>query len=95
MIEPHGVSPAGVNVSSVTFRAVVSAESSTVKRLKLGGFSMFNVPRMPCTLPALPTLTASCPPPELRLVDTPVACTATVSAAAPVVKLTLLMSKYS
>ena len=63
VIEPQGVSPAGVKVLSVTVRAVVSAESLTLIVSKLGGFSTFTAARMPCTLPALPTLTVSLPRP--------------------------------
>ena len=48
---------------SVTVRAVVSAESLTLIVLKLGGFWRFTAARMPCTLPALPTLTVSVPEP--------------------------------
>ena len=49
---------------------------------------------MPCTLPALPTLTTSSPPLVLRLVVTPVLRTLTVSAPLPVVADTLLVSAY-
>ena len=82
-------------VLSVTVRAVVSAESLTLIVLKLGGFSIDRVPRMPWTLPALPTLTVSRPPLPIRLVVTPVASTFTVSAAWPVVTDTLVVSSYS
>ena len=59
----------------------VSAESSTWTDVKPPGFSMDRAPRMPWTLPALPTLTVSLPPELIRLVMTPVPCTLTVSSA--------------
>ena len=100
MIEPHGSllcsESAGLTkVLSVTVRAVVSAESSTLIVSWLGGFWIVRVPRMPCTLPALPTLTVSPPPLVLSAVLTPVARTLTVSAPWPVVTDTLLVSRYS
>ena len=93
VIEPHGESPEGVNVSSVADRAVASAESSTLIVVKLGGFSMLSVPRMSCTPPALPTLTVVRPSPTSEVV-TPVASTSTVSPL-PVLTVRLLVSAYS
>ena len=93
MIEPQG-EPPEVKVLSVTVRAVASAESLTLIVSWLGGFWTFRAPRMPCTLPALPTLTTSSPPLVLRLVVTPVLRTLTVSAPLPVVADTLLVSAY-
>ena len=86
--------PPEVTVFNVTVRAVASAESSTLTVVKLGGFWMFSTPKTPWTLPALPTLTTSPPPLELRLVVTPVARTLTVSRPRPVVMLTPLVSAY-
>ena len=88
------VRAARAKVLSVAVLAAVSAESSMLSVVKLGGFWMFRVPRMPCTLPALPTLTVSCPPNELRLVVTPVASTLTVSFPDPVMMDRLVVSAY-
>ena len=72
----------------------VSAESLTLIVSKLGGFWMVRAPRMPWTLPALPTLTVSIPPLVLRLVATPVASTLTVSLPEPVVMFTAPVPAY-
>ena len=45
----------------------MSAESLTLSVVKLGGFWTVTAPRMPCTLPALPTLTVSKAEPSPRL----------------------------
>ena len=55
----------------------VSAESLTLIVLEPCGFWMVRGRGCPATLPALPTLTVSLPPPELRLVDRSVASTLT------------------
>ena len=67
VIEPQ-LAPPELNVLSLAVRAAVSAESLMLIVVKLGGFWMFRVPRMPWRLPALPTLTVSWPPAELRVV---------------------------
>src|SRR5437867_4218195 len=82
-------------VLSVVVRGVASVESSTIMVVKLGGFSTFKVPRMPCTDPALPILTVVVAVPT-RLVGLPVARTLTMfPAALPVLIVILLVSLYS
>ena len=76
---------------SVAVRTVASAQSSRLSVFQLGGFWRLSVPRMPCTLPPLPTLTTSGPSPVM-LVVTPVARTLMVSAPEPVVMFTLWVS---
>ena len=92
MIDPQ-FAPPETNVLSVTVRATVSAESLTLMMLKLGGSWMVSAPRMPWTLPALPTLIVSSPP-VLRLVATPVASTLIVSLPDPALMFTALVSMY-
>ena len=93
VIEPQ-VAPPELNLLSVAVRAAASAESLMLIVVWLGGFWMLRAPRMPCTLPALPTVTVSCPPLLLRLVVRPVASTLTVSLPVPVVILTPDVSAY-
>ena len=54
----------GINRRS--YPAVASAESSTVMVLRPHEFSMFSVPRIPCTLPLSPTLTVALLPTSRR-----------------------------
>src|SRR5262249_11495473 len=53
--------PLIVTVSRVTVGVVPSAESSTLSVVKEGGLLMVSAPMIAWTLPALPTLTVSCP----------------------------------
>ncbi len=93
MIVPK-LAPPETNVLKVVVRATVSAESLTLSVVKLGVFWMVRAPRMPCTLPALPTLTVSWPNWEFKVVATPVARTLTTSSPALVMRLTPLVPAY-
>ena len=90
----YGFEPPEANVLRVTVRAVASAESLTLRVSKLGGFMSVSAPRIPWTLPALPTLTAVTPPPT-KAVGTLTAWMFTVSAPEPPVTVRLAVSPNS